>query len=154
MSRPPIYDDPKALQSKAEEYFDSLLAHNDDGSVNTLRSTAPTITGLCLYLGFCSRQSFYDYGVKKEFSYTIKRLHMMIELAYEQCLKSGQVAGVIFALKNLGWSDKQEIEQTGQTVVSMPTITYNGKELEFNIGHKVRTSGDHESAGEVDAHSK
>lgn len=145
MSRPPKYETPEEMQKKAEEFFDSLtvteMQENKEGEMEEVivSQKFPTITGLCLYLGFCSRQSFYDYAKKDEFSYTVKRLHMMIESAYEQCLKGNAVAGVIFALKNLGWSDKQEIEQVNNTVVKMDRITYNGKELEFNVGHRVES---------------
>ena len=39
---------------------------------------------------------------------------MMIEAEYEDLVtdKDHATAGVIFALKNLGWSDKQEIDHT------------------------------------------
>lgn len=98
--RPPIYKDAQELWDKAMEYFDSV--------------DKPTITRLCLHLGFDSRQSFYDYQSVPEFSYTIKRLRTMIEAEYEDLVtdKDSATAGVIFALKNLGWSDKQEVDHT------------------------------------------
>ena len=65
------------------------------------------------FLGFESRQSFYDYEKEGEFSYTIKKARLKIESCYEQNLHSGNPSGSIFALKNLGWSDKQEIEHSG-----------------------------------------
>jgi len=130
-----MYSEPEELQKKAEEYFNSLIEYNEEGEIT--KTLSPTITGLCLYLGFCDRRSFYDYGKREKFSHTIKKLHMMIEESYERSLKGNSVAGVIFALKNLGWSDKQEIEQVTTNVVHMPTITVDGKELEFNVGQKV-----------------
>lgn len=98
--RPPKYKDPQELWDKAMEYFDSV--------------SKPTITRLCLHLGFDSRQSFYDYQAIPEFSYTIKRLRTMIEAEYEDLVTDKDYAtpGVIFALKNLGWSDKQEVDHT------------------------------------------
>jgi hypothetical protein len=71
-----------------------------------------TITGLCLELGFCSRQSFYDYEEKPGFTYTIKKARLHIERAYEAKLSGKEVGGAIFALKNLGWKDKSEVDQT------------------------------------------
>jgi len=97
--RPPKYKTPEKLIKKIEQYFNQL---NKDESM--------TITGLCLYCGFESRQSFYDYEKKKEFSYTIKRSKMIIASHYENNLNGRYAAGAIFALKNFGWTDKQEIE--------------------------------------------
>ena len=74
----------------------------------------PTITGLALHLGFESRQSFYDYEKNKEHSYTIKRARLHIENFYEKHLIGQYTSGPIFALKNFGWSDKQEIEHAGK----------------------------------------
>ena len=98
--QPPRYENPQQLWDRAMEYFNSV--------------DKPTITRLCLHLGFESRQSFYDYEKREGFSYTIKRLRMMIEAEYEDLVtdKDHATAGVIFALKNLGWSDKQEIDHT------------------------------------------
>lgn len=100
--RPPHYKTPEDLWEKAMEYFNSV--------------ERPTITRLCLHLGFESRQSFYDCEKREGFSYIIKRLRMMIEAEYEDKLadKDSATSGVIFALKNLGWSDKQEIDHTTQ----------------------------------------
>lgn len=69
----------------------------------------PTITGLCFYLGFASRQSFYDLEKKDDFAYTIKRARLFIEMEYEEQLSYGNVVGAIFALKNMGWTDKLDL---------------------------------------------
>lgn len=76
----------------------------------------PTISGLCYSLGFCSRQSFYDYEKMKEFSYTIKRSRLLIEIEYEEMLSQGNTTGAIFALKNMGWKDKTEVDNTNHNV--------------------------------------
>lgn len=68
-----------------------------------------TITGLALALGFESRQSFYDYEKNPEFSYIVRKARLKVEQGYELRLFSGQPTGAIFALKNMGWKDKQEI---------------------------------------------
>ena len=102
MGRPPLFTDPEEMQIKIDLYF--------------TQEQAPTITGLCLFLGFESRQSFYRYEDVEGFSYTIKRARSRMEHYYEKALmRDGQVTGPIFALKNLGWKDKQEIETTGTT---------------------------------------
>jgi len=99
MGRPPAYGSPEELQVKIDEFFDD-------------ESPARSITGLCYYLGFASRQSFYDMEEREEFTYTIKKARLRIEMFYEECLMTKPPAGAIFALKNLGWSDRQEIDHT------------------------------------------
>jgi hypothetical protein len=64
-----------------------------------------------LHLGFASRQSFYDYEERGEYSYIIKNARLRVEKGYELRLHGNNPTGSIFALKNMGWSDKQEIDQ-------------------------------------------
>lgn len=122
--RPPVYDNPDDLAKKVDEYFEYVKGDytyvcktDDDGKeydtkVYTREPEPVTITGLCLYLGFESRQSFYDYEKRPGFSYIIKRSRMMVENYYEKTAQSAkQQTFHIFALKNMGWSDKQEIDQ-------------------------------------------
>lgn len=90
------FETAEAMQIAVDEY---LTANN-----------IPTISGLAYYLGFESRQSFYDYEERPEFSYTIKRCRLFMESWYESRLQGNNPAGSIFWLKNAGWSDKQEIE--------------------------------------------
>ena len=112
MKYPPKFETPEQLQKKIDEYFENC----PDTKTFTTKSgeeilvPIPTITGLALFLGFESRQSFYDYEKREMFSYTIKRARLQIEKSYEQMLFGQNCAGAIFALKNLGWSDKQTIE--------------------------------------------
>ena len=104
MGRPPKYKTAEELQKKIDEYF--LCCVNGEMKM--------TITGLALYVGFCSRQSFYDLEEIEEFSYTIKRARSNVICHYESLLQGNNVAGPIFALKNLGWSDRQEIDHTSK----------------------------------------
>ena len=107
---PPIIKDIEELVSKIDGYFDSLIIESDDEK-GTTTMQRPTITGMALFLGFCSRQSLYDYAKVKEYSYIIKRAQMVIEMSYEEMLLSKNAGGSIFALKNMGWIDRQEIKQ-------------------------------------------
>ncbi len=84
------------------------------------KNKRPIITGLCIALGFESRQSFYDYERKDEFSYLLKNARMRIESYLEESLedRGKATAGVIFGLKNMGWKDSVEqtnieVQQTG-----------------------------------------
>ena len=115
--RPPMYLNPEEMQEKISEYFatgrnerDVIVGKGENATV--VKLPVLTITGLALYLGFESRQSFYDYEKNDHFSYTIKRARAFIEREYEELLQFGNVTGAIFALKNFGWTDKSEVDYT------------------------------------------
>jgi hypothetical protein len=97
MARPAIWTDPIAFEEAVEEYFSNTEINH-------------TWTGLAIHLGFESRQSLEDYKAKDGFSYPIKKALLRIERKYEEAMMK-QPAGAIFALKNFGWKDRQEIDQ-------------------------------------------
>ena len=113
-----MYQSAEKLQKKIEEYFDGgyrkRTVVNKEGE--TVEVPDITISDLVLYLGFCDRKAFYDYGNKPEFSHTIKRARTFIEREYESCLRQQglSAAGPIFALKNFGWTDRQELDITSK----------------------------------------
>jgi|SRR3990167_3199051 len=114
--RRPYFRTPQQLQSKIDDYFKSgvnvrKVVVGSGKSKRIEKISVPTITGLVLHCGFESRQSFYDYEKYEEFSYTIKRARLLIEQLYEERLQTGNPTGAIFALKNFGWKDRQEIVQ-------------------------------------------
>jgi hypothetical protein len=94
--RPPIFETPEQMAKAIEEYFKS--------------ESKITITGLCYNLGFESRQSFYDYEEREEYSYIIKRARLRVEQKYEEKLSEQACTGAIFALKNMHWKDKTEVD--------------------------------------------
>ena len=124
--RPPKFDNPEMLERLIDEYFEKggtsrtfivgSGANKRDVTINIV-----TITGLCLYCGFESRQSFYDYEEKPGFTYIIKRARIKIERMYEENLQYGNTIGSIFALKNMGWHDRTEL--TGR----------DGREIEIEV---------------------
>lgn len=111
---PPIFESAEALQLRIDYYFSlfgkDISQDERKGQGIEIYENRPTITGLCLFLGFESRQSFYDYEKREGFSYTIKKARVKIENVYENMFgtKAGTV-GSIFALKNLGWKDEQSL---------------------------------------------
>lgn len=126
--RPPVFATPEEMQAKIEEYFEyvkgdfrevekKVMDEDHDECTIKVRECIRepenvTITGLALYLGFESRQSFYDNEKRNGFSYIIKRARMRVENGYEnRLIDSKNPTGSIFALKNMGWTDKQEIDQ-------------------------------------------
>jgi hypothetical protein len=113
--RPPFYTSPEQMQKKITKYFESgmkkkeIVVRSGNGQ-KVVEIEVPTITGLCLYLGFCDRNSFYNYADRKEFSYTIKMARTLIEQTYEEIAQTVGHSGAIFCLKNFGWRDTQELE--------------------------------------------
>lgn len=111
--RPALFNSPEEFGQKVDEYFDHVKVSGEP----------VTITGLCLFLGFESRQSLYDYASKDEFSYITKRAKLMVESEYEKGgLNSKTPAFHIFALKNMGWVDTQAIDHTtkGESITPTP----------------------------------
>lgn len=113
VGRPPLFKTNTELEVKLSEYYETCKPQKvkdpETGEEYMQLGQNPTITGLAYYLGFESRQSFYDYEIKGEFTYTIKRARLFIESNYEQALHGRNPAGPIFALKNFGWTDRQEM---------------------------------------------
>ena len=113
--RPPMFDNPDQLEKKINGYWGYIKR----------RKINPSITGIAYFLGFECRASFYDYERKPEFSYLIKRARLAVENFYEQSLIDARnAAGPIFALKNFGWVDEQQINisaERQQTAMLFPT---------------------------------
>ena len=103
--RPRLYNSPEEFESKIGEY--EQFCKEKDYPV--------TWTGLALFMGFSSRQSIDEYAKYDGFSDSVKKAKTFVEWHYEMKLakSEGSPAGSIFALKNFGWKDKQEIEKTG-----------------------------------------
>ena len=112
-----LFDTPEEMQEAIDAYFAS------EGK--------KTISGLAYHLGFESRQSFYDYEERPDYSYTIKRARLRIEMTYEQALHGNSCTGAIFALKNLGWKDKSEVEQSGSVTNLNITVDSNETAIEL-----------------------
>jgi len=125
--RPKLFNSPEELEERIHEYFNGRCNKRKQ-FISGIPYTVPvpTITGLALFLGFESRQSFYDYEKMDGYSYTIKRARLFIEREYEEQLQIGNTTGAIFALKNMGWKDKTETDITtnGKDVNTTPTIVF------------------------------
>lgn len=106
----PLYSDPAIMRVNIQNYIDGCAKANPPEPV--------CITGLALYLGFCDRQSLYDYQKRPAFESTIKWGRTLVENSYEKRLDNGYPTGAIFALKQMGWSDRQDINMTGSVDLS------------------------------------
>ena len=116
----PKYSDVEEFQEKIDDYFDSIIKRNGEWI------KPPTVSGLALHLGFVDRRSMYHYRDKDNFYAPVKRAIAMIEMYHEEKIAEGKnCAGNIFALKNFGWSDRQEVVQKGETTIEWKeTKTY------------------------------
>ena len=80
--------------------------------INKYFDTTPTeditITGLCISLNI-NKDTFYEYNKKPEYKNFTEMARLRVEHAYELSLRHYGRAGDIFALKNFGWRDKQEL---------------------------------------------
>lgn len=110
--RPPVFSNPIEMEEKACEYFESLITESEEG----VYVKPSTITGIALYLGFNSRQGFYEYGNRPDFSDIVTRIKLAVENSYEKNLNSKFANGATFALKNMGWKDKSETESVNHNV--------------------------------------
>lgn len=98
VGRPRLYDSPEEFDAKVKEYQ----------AYCEVKEEPITWTGLALYLGFSSRQSIDEYQKYAGFSDSVKRAKSLVEYSYEKNLHRPGCTGSIFALKNFGWSDKEE----------------------------------------------
>lgn len=108
--RPPIFKSVEELQEKIDAYKEYLETSGKP----------PTIAGLAYYTGI-DRQTLYNYKEKDEFFGTIKRFVNWILATYEeQAVEKGN-AGIIFLMKNYGYTDKQQVETTGEVTLRVKT---------------------------------
>lgn len=103
MARRRIIKNAKQFNQRAEAYFAECEANG----------SPILLTGLILALGLSSRQSLDRYADIEEFSDPVKRAKLRVEQEYERRLLSTSPTGAIFALKNFGWRDQQNVEHSG-----------------------------------------
>jgi len=130
MGRPLKYSNPEDMQVKIDEYFDvkckdELVCDDDGNSVTDAKGkpvykfNPPTISGLALFLGFEDRHALSEYVLRGDFSSTVKNAIAKIEEYAERQLFIGNSTGAIFWLKNKGWKDKTEVEQTNAVSITI-----------------------------------
>lgn len=106
VGRPLTYKTVEELDTAIDLYFetDAYMGEEDK------KIYAPTMSGLAYALGV-DRKTLHTYAHTDEFLPSLKKAKARVETALEQRLYSGNVAGVIFNLKNnYSWADKQEID--------------------------------------------
>lgn len=101
VGRPLKFKRASDLEEAIEKYFD------------TTPKDEWTITGLALALG-TTRRILIQYGQRDLYRPIVERAKLRVENGYEIDLKKKGQTGSIFALKAMGWSDKQEIDVTSK----------------------------------------
>lgn len=101
--RPRKYKTNEELEKVIKEYFDSRP------------EIEWTVTGLAMALDL-DRKALIEYSEHDEFSNTIKKAKERVQESYEKSLRKNGRTGDIFALKNFGWTDKQEIESENKNI--------------------------------------
>lgn len=99
VGRPLKFETVEALQEQIDDYF------------NVTPKTEWTWTGLAMHLD-TSRETLREYKERKEYVDPLRRALLKVENGYEIDAKREGKAGSIFALKNFGWKDKTEVDQT------------------------------------------
>lgn len=101
VGRPLLIKTEKELQNRINKYFSETPEEQI------------TITGLCLSIGL-TKETFYEYAKRDEYKDIINQARLIVENSYEISLRKNGRTGDIFALKNFGWKDKQEIETNNE----------------------------------------
>jgi len=136
---PAFYDSPQAMEKECNEYFTYILGEWEMKEVEIMirgkkkkvkqevcirEPEPPTVTGLCLYLGFAALQSLDDYCKKgPDFAEIIKRAKLRVQNRYEKNLHGEKPTGSIFALKNMGWKDTNLLGE-GEAVAGILAWNY------------------------------
>lgn len=103
VGRPRLIQTPEEFDARVDAYRD-WCRENDEPIL---------LTGMILALGLSSKESFYNYEAYPGFLDSVKRARLLVEMEYEKRLNLAQSAsGPIFALKNMGWTDRNETNLT------------------------------------------
>lgn len=110
MGRPMIWKHPEQLRELVDQYFDS--------------TEKPTLSGLAVFLGI-DRQTLYNYKERDNFFDIIKKATAKVEAIYEErTIYENNPTGVIFALKNMGWTDRIANDHTSKGDKIVPPIQW------------------------------
>lgn len=106
IGRPLKFKTVKQLEKLIDKYFNDCEENQEPY----------TITGLALALD-TTRHTLIDYEERKEFLHTIRKAKARVENYAEKKLYSNHTIGAIFHLKNFGWADKIDVENSGKVEI-------------------------------------
>ena len=98
-----VVETPEKMDQLVDEYV----------ALKTEAKEPVTLMGLILHLGLSSRESLDRYADRPGFVDSVKKAKSVVAEVYERRLHGPQPVGAIFALKNMGWTDRQEVESRG-----------------------------------------
>ena len=96
VGRPPAFKSKEDLEQKIQAYKDYLEE----------KGKPPTIAGLAYFLDV-DRQTLYNYGKKEQYFGVIKKAVDWIISTYEESCAQKANAGIIFLMKNYGYTDRE-----------------------------------------------
>lgn len=96
--RPSLFNSADELEEKIEVYKKYLATE----------SKPPTLAGMAYYTGI-DRKTLYNYSKKDEFFPVIKKFVDWILMNFEEIAIETGGSGIIFILKQYGYSDKSEV---------------------------------------------
>ena len=100
--RPRLYNDVEEFDLRVDEYYIFCREHPLEPM---------TITGLSLFMGFCSVQTLYNYSTYEGFLQSVARARTLISYGYEKKLHGPHSAGAKFALGCIDggkfWNDRR-----------------------------------------------
>ena len=109
MTRRTKVESPEEFEKRAQAYFD-LCAATDE---------PVTLTGLVLAVGLNSKQALhYCKNERAGFKDVVEWALLNVEHYNEKGLHGKSGVGCIFVLKNMGWTDKQELAHSGQVTLT------------------------------------
>jgi hypothetical protein len=99
MGRPLKFETPEDLLKAIQGYID------------VTKFEELSVTGLALAIG-TSRETLDDYQDREGYKEIVREAKLFVEHSYEMSLRKHGRSGDIFALKNFGWSDRQQIDHS------------------------------------------
>lgn len=130
---------PETLENKINEYFDTITPEIvkviNQGKVIDKKVKLYTLPGLCRFIGFESRQSYWEWmrKVNSPYCLPLKKGYLRLqEFLEKQAFLSGNPAGPIFILKNMDYSDNQTLNSVSSdgSMSPRPIIVSHSKELD------------------------
>lgn len=118
--RPPQYDSPEKFAEKLNEYIEYEDSMKPIDKATKQGKGVYTIEGAALFLGFATRDSFYDYAKKEEFSYIVNRFKLFLtDWNVKKLYWAGTFPGAKFWLTNHGGYTEETVQHQNQTVTKV-----------------------------------
>lgn len=100
---------------KSVEEFDFIV---DSYVALMLHEGRPlSLPGLCLALGFSDKSTLYEYQERDDdWTHSVKRARQLVEAATVEAGYKGNAGMPVFILKNMGYSDRADVNISPVTV--------------------------------------